>query len=77
MNIALRKGVISDIIFCFDKDIDEEMMKSISDKFVRGVNIYALIDKDNVLEEKESPSDSKEKFEILLKNNLHKLSESE
>lgn len=67
----------ADIIFCFDKDIDLESMKFISDKFIRGVNVYALIDKDNILEEKESPSDSKKKFNILLKNNLYKLSEEE
>lgn len=66
-----RLGV--EIIFCFDKDIELSTMKYISDKFIDGVSVSCMIDEDGILDEKESPSDSKKKFEHLLKNNIIKL----
>ena len=41
--------------------------------FMDGVNVYAIIDKDNVLDEKESPSDSPQKWQHLVKNNVYKI----
>jgi len=66
-----RLGV--DLIFCFDKDVTKKEIETISDRFVDGVNIYYLFDDQNVLDEKESPSDNKEKFEYLLNNCLYKI----
>ena len=54
------------IVFLFDKDVKQEELDELASRFVDGVTVYALIDKINILNEKESPTDSKEKFEKLL-----------
>ncbi len=56
------------IIFLFDKDVKHEELDELANKFVNGVVVYALIDKINILNEKESPTDNKVKFEKLLSN---------
>jgi len=66
-----RLGV--DLIFCFDKDVTKKEIENIADRFVDGVNIYYLWDDKDILKDKESPSDSQEKFEYLLKNCLYKI----
>lgn len=63
----------TDLIFAFDKDISQSFIESIADRFVNGVNIYCIIDKDNILEKKESPTDKKEKWQYLLENNIYKI----
>lgn len=71
INMLVRLGV--QIIFAYDKDIAEEDLLNIAEEFVNGVPVYAIIDKHDVLEEKESPSDNPEKWEKLAKNNVYKL----
>lgn len=71
INMLTRLGV--QIIFAYDKDIDEEELKNIASMFVEGVPVYAIIDKNNILENKESPSDNPEKWEKLIKNNIYKI----
>ena len=66
-----RLGV--DIVFAFDKDVSEEELVEIAKKFIDNIPIYALIDKDNILKEKESPSDNPNKFCKLLNDNKIKL----
>lgn len=61
------------IVFCFDKDIGEEELVDIANSFMLGIDVYAIIDKDNLLDEKESPSDNPEKWRQLVKNNIYKL----
>ena len=61
------------IVFCYDEDIDEETLKSITSLFLDGIPIYAMIDKDNILDEKESPSDSIEKWQHMIKNNIYQI----
>ena len=62
------------IVFCFDKDIEKEELQDIADKFMDSIDVYAIIDKDNILDEKESPSDNPEKWKYLIKNNIYKIS---
>ena len=62
------------IVFCFDKDIGEEELQDVADKFIDGIDVYAIIDKDNILDEKESPSDNPEKWKYLIKNNIYNIS---
>lgn len=62
-----------DIVFIYDKDVEMEEIKEISERFIDEVNIYAVIDKNNILDEKESPSDNIEKFYQLIKNNIYKI----
>lgn len=61
------------ICFCFDKDIDKKTIEGITDRFVNGIDVYAIFDEDNLLGEKESPSDFKWKWEQLVKNNVYKI----
>lgn len=63
------------IIFCYDEDVDEEQLKGISDMFLEGIPVYAIIDKEHILENKESPSDNPKKFQYLIKNNIYNLRE--
>lgn len=63
------------IVFCFDKDVVLDDVLSIADRIPEGVPAYYMFDKDNILtEEKESPSDKKERWEYLLENNIYPLS---
>lgn len=43
--------------------------------FLNGIPVYAIIDKDHILDNKESPSDNPEKFKHLIKNNIYSLRE--
>ena len=71
INMLTRLGV--QIIFAYDKDIDEEKLNNIASMFVEGVPVYAIVDKNDILENKESPSDNPEKWEKLIKNNIYKI----
>ena len=59
------------IVFVFDKDVTQEELQELADRFIEGTIIYAIIDKDNILDDKESPSDKQEKFEKLLSSNKY------
>lgn len=61
------------IIFVFDKDIDKEYLDGIANRFVDGIEIYALIDTLGILKEKESPTDNINKFEKLLEKYMYRL----
>ncbi len=71
VEMLTRLGV--KIIFCFDKDISEDDLKGIADRFFDGIPIYAIIDRDNILDEKESPSDNPEKWQHLIKHNVYQI----
>ena len=71
VEMLTRLGV--KIVFCFDKDILEEDLQHIAGQFMTGVDVYAIIDKDNILEEKESPSDNPKKWNTLVQNNIYKI----
>lgn len=60
-------------IFAFDKDVDEKELQEIASMFMDSISVYAIIDKDNILDEKESPSDNPEKFSKLVKNHIYKI----
>ena len=71
IQMLTRLGV--QIVFAYDKDIKEEELKKIAEQFVEGVPIYAIIDKDNILNEKESPSDDVSKWLHLVQNDICKI----
>ncbi len=71
INMLTRLGV--QIIFAYDKDIDEDELKNIAEQFVEGVPVYAILDRDNILNEKESPSDDVSKWLHLIQNNIYKI----
>jgi DNA primase len=66
-----RLGV--DLIFAFDKGVTKKDIENIANRFVDGVEIFYLWDEKNILEDKESPSDKKEKFEFLFNNYMYKI----
>ena len=71
INMLTRLG--AQIVFAYDKDIEEDELEKISDQFVDGVPVYAMIDRDGILGEKESPSDNADKWSHLVRNNVYKL----
>ena len=50
------------IVICFDKDVELAELHDIADKFVGDVEVEALVDNQQILEDKESPTDDPEKF---------------
>lgn len=56
----------ADIIFLFDKDVQQEEIEQIASRFVDSVKVYAVIDKEGILDEKESPTDNPKKFKRLI-----------
>lgn len=71
INMLTRLGV--QIIFAYDKDIEESELDDIADQFVDGVPVYAIIDRDGLLGEKESPSDNSDKWRHLVRTNVYKI----
>ena len=61
------------VVFCFDRDVGKDELQDLADRFPDGVDIYALIDKNNILLEKQSPTDDIEKFKSLEQNQKVKL----
>lgn len=68
-----RLGV--DVIFAFDKDVKLDELEEIAEKFIIGISVFTIKDDCDILDENESPSDNKEKFEKL-KDSLQKLSKN-
>ena len=60
------------LILCFDKDRTEDEIKNETEKFLKQIPIYYILDKDNLLNDKESPVDDWSKWNTLIKNNIYK-----
>lgn len=60
-------------IIAFDKDVNEDELQDIADMFMDGVSVYAVIDKDNLLDEKESPMDRSDVWDTLYKECMFRL----
>lgn len=65
--------ICENIIFVYDKDVQIEELNHIADKFMNYLNIFAVIDKQNILSEKESPCDNPKKFKTLIQNGMTRL----
>lgn len=55
-------------VFCFDKDVSFDELASIADMFIEGISVYTIYDENDLLDDKQSPSDDPKKFEILRKD---------
>lgn len=64
--VEMLSRLCVELVFCFDKDISLAQLESIASKFPDGVKISAMLDRINVLSEKESPTDNEDKFFKLL-----------
>ena len=60
-------------VLTYDQDVSEAELKSISGMFMDGISVYAIIDRNNILSEKESPSDNPDKWVKLVKNHIYKI----
>ena len=60
-------------IFAFDQDVNEDELKDIASMFMDGISVYAIVDRDGILNEKESPSDNPENWSCLVQNNIYKI----
>ena len=60
-------------ILSYDKDVDEDELRDIADMFMDGISVYAIIDTQGLLDEKESPMDSAEKWRILSNECIYKI----
>jgi DNA primase len=61
-----RLGV--ELVIAFDKDITEKQIIKECDKFLPGIKINYLLDKDGLMKDKSSPSDDMGVFKELCKN---------
>jgi DNA primase len=66
-----RLGV--ELIFAFDKCIKKKEIEEITERFLNGIKISVIYDEENILNDKESPSDNHEKFKYLIKNHIYKI----
>jgi DNA primase len=73
VEMLTRLGV--KICFCFDKDQQRGDIENIANMFLDNIPIYAMLDEHNILDAKESPSDSGKKWAYMLKNNIYKIKE--
>jgi DNA primase len=71
--IEMLSRLNAKICFAFDKDVSQKELEEKANMFVDGIPIYAIIDVDNILEEKQSPMDDFDKWNILVKNNIYKI----
>ena len=62
-----------DICFLFDKDVQRDELAELADRFIDCINIYAVIDTNNILDEKESPTDNPDKFKILIEQCMERI----
>lgn len=60
-------------ILAFDQDVSEEELNSIANMFLDGISVYAIIDREHILGEKESPSDSPDHWFKLTRNNIYQI----
>lgn len=61
-------------LLALDQDVQEKELQYIASMFMDGISVYAIIDKENILDEKESPSDDEAKWNYLVKNHIYKIS---
>ena len=69
--MLVRLGV--DIVLCLDKDVKKEELEELAERFPDGVPLYYMFDEDNILDEKESPTDDPIKWKHLVENNIYRL----
>ena len=71
MELIIRTGCAP--IVALDKGISVDEIKSVSSVFPENIPVYYIYDKDNILLDKQSPSDDFEKFRYLFGNNIYEL----
>lgn len=70
-DLLVRLG--TDIVLCFDKDVEKTEIELIANRFPDNIPIYYMYDEDGLLEGHESPTDHKDIWEKMIQNNIYKL----
>lgn len=65
--IEMLSRMCVDVILCLDKDVEAEELKNLANKFIGSVNVFSILDENEILDEKESPSDNPNKWRELKK----------
>lgn len=60
-----------EVIICYDKDVDKKNLIEEKNKFLDGVKTKIMFDEDNILNEKESPSDNINNFKYMVEHNIY------
>ena len=63
--IEMLSRMCADVILCFDKDVGLEELQHIGERFIGSVNVYAMMDPYEILNDHESPSDNYDKWVAL------------
>ena len=71
IEMLTRLGV--KIIFAYDQDVKRDELMSISEMFIPQMALYAVIDEDGILDDKECPFDNINKWHYLQKNNIYRI----
>ena len=71
IDMLVRLGV--QIILCLDKDVNKIEIEELASKFPDCVPIYYIYDEDNILDEKEAPTDNPDKWKHLTQNNVYRI----
>lgn len=71
VELLVRSGC--NICLAFDKDITEESIIKIANIFPDRFPVYAIIDSDDLLEGKQSPTDNPDVFQRLIKNYVKRI----
>lgn len=71
--IELLTRLGADIVLCFDRDVQRDEIEGLADRFADGIPIFNIYDDDNILNDKESPTDNPQKWIHMQKNNIHKI----
>lgn len=60
-------------VFAYDQDVQETELQDIASMFMDGIPVYAIIDTKGLLQEKESPMDRIEVWDILSEECIYKI----
>lgn len=71
VELIVRTGCVP--IISLDKGISLEEIKIVAASFPGNIPVYYIFDNDNIMNDKQSPSDNFEQFKHLTKNNIYKI----
>lgn len=60
-------------IISLDKGISLEEIKNVAASFLENIPVYYIYDNDDIMSDKQSPSDNFGQFKYLIKNNIYKI----
>lgn len=71
VELVIRTGCTP--IIALDKGIGLDEIKDVASVFPKNIPVYYIFDKDNIMKDKQSPSDNFDQFSYLIKNNIYRI----